>query len=40
MGKYVYIYIGCSPFKMDFVAFKIHIFYIIQSNALYEHCQT
>jgi hypothetical protein len=29
-----------SPFRMDFVIFKILISYIIQSNALYEHCQT
>ncbi len=28
------------PFKMDFIAFKTVISYIIQSIALYEHCQT
>jgi len=26
------------PFRMDSIAFKIIILYIIQSNALYEHC--
>ncbi len=30
----------CSPFRMDYIAFKIFVSYIIQSNALYEHCQT
>jgi len=29
-----------SPFKMDFVAFKILVSHIISSNVLYEHFQT
>jgi hypothetical protein len=34
------IHFACSCFKMDFVSFKKFISYIIESNALYEHCQT